>query len=54
MKLTPLEIKQHQFDKSLRGYDIGEVETFLALVASEVEQLHQKNNELQEQVQNLN
>ena len=26
----------------------------MALVASEVEQLHQKNNELQEQVQNLN
>ena len=54
MKLTPLEIKQHQFDKSLRGYDIGEVETFLALVASEVEQLHQKNNELQEQIEGLN
>ena len=54
MKLTPLEIKQHQFDKSLRGYDIGEVETFLALVASEVEQLHKKNGELQEQIQSLN
>jgi len=54
MKLTPLEIKQHQFDKSLRGYDVGEVQSFLALVASEVEQLQQKNSELQEQVQGLN
>jgi cell division initiation protein len=43
MKLTPLEIKQHQFDKSLRGYDVGEVQSFLALVASEMEQLQQKN-----------
>tara|TARA_B100000963_G_C22583615_1_gene652007 strand:+ start:327 stop:1043 length:717 start_codon:yes stop_codon:yes gene_type:complete len=54
MKLTPLEIKQHQFDKSLRGFDIGEVETFLALVANEVEQLHKKNGELEEQIQGLN
>jgi cell division initiation protein len=54
MKLTPLEIKQHQFDKSLRGYDVGEVQSFLALVASEMEQLQQKNSELQEQVQGLN
>lgn len=54
MKLTPLEIKQHQFDKSLRGYDVGEVQSFLALVANEVEQLQQKNSELQEQVQGLN
>ena len=54
MKLTPLEIKQHQFDKSLRGYDVGEVQSFLALVASEVEQLQQKNSELQDQVQGLN
>lgn len=54
MKLTPLEIKQHQFDKSLRGYDVVEVQSFLALVASEVEQLQQKNSELQEQVQGLN
>jgi len=54
MKLTPLEIKQHQFDKSLRGYDVGEVQSFLAFVASEMEQLQQKNSELQEQVQGLN
>jgi cell division initiation protein len=54
MKLTPLDIKQHQFDKSLRGYDVGEVQSFLALVASEMEQLQQKNSELQEQVQGLN
>ena len=54
MKLTPLEIKQHQFDKSLRGYDVGEVQSFLALVANEVEQLQQNNSELQEQVQGLN
>ena len=37
MKLTPLEIKQHQFDKSLRGYDVVGIQSFLALIASEIE-----------------
>ena len=53
-KLPRHRNKQHQFDKSLRGYDVGEVQSFLALVASEMEQLQQKNSELQEQVQGLN
>ena len=54
MKLTPLEIKQHRFDKSLRGYDVNEVHSFLELVASEVDQLQQKNSDLNEQVEKLN
>ena len=54
MKLTPLEIKQHRFDKSLRGYDVDEVHSFLELVASEVDQLQQKNSDLNEQVEKLN
>lgn len=54
MKLTPLEIKQQQFEKSLRGYDIPDVHSFLTLVSNEVEHLLNKNKELEEQIEKLN
>jgi len=42
VKITPLEIKQQQFKKVMRGYDTVEVDTFLDLVGSEFEKmLHQ-------------
>lgn len=53
MKITPLEIKQQQFEKSLRGYDVAEVQAFLSLVASEYEHLLTKNKELEEQIEKL-
>jgi cell division initiation protein len=54
MKLTPLEIKQQQFEKSLRGYDVADVQSFLTLVSNEVEHLLNKNKELEEQIEKLN
>lgn len=54
MKLTALEIKQQSFEKSLRGYDTGEVQAFLNLVASEWEHMTAKIRELEEQVQKMN
>src|SRR5690625_387415 len=54
MKLTPLEIKQQTFDKSIRGYDVSEVQAFLNLVSNEWEHLVSKNNELNEQINKLN
>tara|TARA_R110002096_G_scaffold237751_6_gene428638 strand:- start:1074 stop:1700 length:627 start_codon:yes stop_codon:yes gene_type:complete len=53
MKLSPLEIKQQQFEKSLRGYDVAEVQSFLSLVSNEVEHLLNKNKELDDQIQKL-
>jgi cell division initiation protein len=38
MKITPLDISQKQFRRTLRGCDSQEVEAFLALVASEFEE----------------
>jgi DivIVA domain-containing protein len=35
MKITALEIEQRQFEKSFRGYDIDEVNRFLANIAAE-------------------
>lgn len=47
MKLTALEIKQQQFEKSLRGYDVSEVNAYLNLIASEWEHLVGKIRELE-------
>ena len=51
MKITPLEIKQQQFEKSLRGYDVADVQAFLSLVSTEYEHLLTKNKELEEQIE---
>jgi len=47
MKLTALEIKQQQFEKALRGYDISEVNAYLNMIANEWEQLAGKVRELE-------
>lgn len=53
MKLTALEIKQQEFDKSLRGYDKDEVKAFLNLVSNEWEHLVAKNRELENRIDEL-
>jgi cell division initiation protein len=54
MKLTALEIKQQQFEKSLRGYDTAEVQSYLNLIASEWEHMVGKVRELETQVDKMN
>lgn len=54
MKLTALEIKQQQFDKSLRGYDTAEVNAFLGLVSSEWEHMVSKVKDMEAQIEKLN
>jgi cell division initiation protein len=53
MKLTALEIKQQQFEKSLRGYDVSEVQAYLSLVSSEWEHMVGKMRELEAQIQKM-
>jgi cell division initiation protein len=53
MKLTALEIKQQNFEKSLRGYDKAEVQAFLNLMSNEWEHLVAKNRELEQKIENL-
>lgn len=53
MKLTALEIKQQQFEKSLRGYDVAEVQAYLNLVASEWEHMVGKMRELEAQIDKM-
>lgn len=53
MKLTALEIKQQTFEKSLRGYDVAEVQAFLNIISSEWEHLVSRNRELEQQIGTL-
>lgn len=53
MKITPIEIKQQQFEKSLRGFDVAEVQSFLTLVSNEYENLITKNQDLEDQIEKL-
>lgn len=39
MKITPLEIKQQEFKRVMRGYDTVEVDTFLDMVGAEFEKI---------------
>jgi cell division initiation protein len=48
MRITPIEIQQHQFKTRLLGYDTAAVDHFLEMLADELERLHKQNNELKE------
>jgi cell division initiation protein len=48
MKVTPLEIRQQQFPVRFRGLDPGEVDKFLELVASDMEELIRENARLRD------
>ena len=50
MKITPLDISQRSFGRSLRGFDRHEVEAFLALVASEFETVLKELQGLRDEV----
>jgi cell division initiation protein len=53
MRLTPLDIREQQFRRVMRGLDPEEVEAFLGTVATEFEQLVAGNNELRQRVVEL-
>ncbi len=48
MNVTPLDIQQKRFHTGFRGYDRGEVDTFLDLVREEMESLLREVTELRE------
>jgi cell division initiation protein len=48
MKVTPLEIRQQQFPLRFRGLDPTEVDKFLELVASDMEDLIRENTRLRD------
>lgn len=53
MRLTPLDIRQQQFRRVMRGLDPEEVEQFLSTVAAEFEAVVSGNNDLRHKVLEL-
>ncbi len=49
MKLTPIEIKNQEFKKGMRGYDTVEVDTFIELLADKYQELLNENEQLLKQ-----
>jgi len=54
MNLSPLLIKKQEFEKSMRGYNVDEVQTFLDKISSEMEELIDENETLKQEVAALN
>ncbi|MFQ5736958.1 MAG: DivIVA domain-containing protein [Thermodesulfobacteriota bacterium] len=54
MKVTSLEIRSHQLKKSLRGYDVGEVEALKELAADGLEDASREINSLEERLRDAN
>jgi len=50
VNLSPLDIRKHEFRKTLRGYDPDEVMAFLDIVSMEYENLVQQNSMLNEKL----
>lgn len=48
MKLTPLDIKKQEFKRVLRGYDPVEVDTFMDMVAGELEEALRAQKEMRD------
>ena len=49
-RLTPLEIQKHEFSRKWKGFDPVEVESFLALVAEEMEELTRTTSDMRDAV----
>ncbi len=53
MRMTPLEIQNHQFSRRLSGLDPEEVESFLKIVADDYESALRENERLKDSVHQL-
>ncbi len=51
MKITPLEIRQHEFEKTFRGYNIEEVDNFLANLSQEWDRVLNESKMLRMQLE---
>lgn len=51
MKITPLDIRQQQFNVRFRGFDAEEVDTFLEMIADEYEEIIEENKRLNEEME---
>ena len=53
MKISPIEIRQQEFTKKMRGFDPDEVQNFLESLAEEFEKLNTENESLKIELESL-
>ena len=53
MAITPLDIENKEFNRSLRGYNIDEVETYLDKILKEYEKIYIENQNLKSKIEYL-
>ncbi|MHB8124295.1 MAG: DivIVA domain-containing protein [Desulfitobacteriaceae bacterium] len=53
MQMTPIDIRNKEFRKGIRGYQCAEVEKFLESVSKEFEIFYKENFELREKVEKM-
>ncbi len=51
MKLTPIDIQQQQFRRTFRGFDPGEVVSFMQLAAEQLQDLVRDNTDMRAELQ---
>ncbi len=54
MKISPIEIRQQEFQKKMRGYDPDEVQSFLEKLADDLDELQKENENLKEELDQAN
>jgi len=50
LKISPVEIKQQEFQKKMRGYDPDEVQSFLEKLADDLDELQKENEVLKSEL----
>lgn len=50
MRITPMDIQQQKFRRSVRGYDIREIDSFLELIVNTLEELIKENDDLKREL----
>ena len=53
MKISPMDIQRHTFDRRFRGFDRDEVRTFLAVVAEELAGLQREKDLMEQRLREL-
>jgi cell division initiation protein len=54
MKVSPINIKKQEFNKSFRGYDPEEVQAFLDKLADDFDELQKENDTIKEELETAN
>ena len=53
MKISPMDVRQQQFKLKFRGFDVEEVDSYLDLIANELEELNKENGTIKNELRKM-